>query len=78
MERVFCVRTVDDVKYALALAREHGKKVSFRGTRHSMGGQTIAPDGYVLDLMRLNAFSFDADQCLITTQPGALWADLIK
>jgi FAD/FMN-containing dehydrogenase len=75
---VFCVRTVDDVKAVLARAREEGKSVSCRGTRHSMGGQSIAPGGFVIDLMLLNSFSFNEETKTVTTQPGATWADLIK
>ena len=60
------------------MAREHGKPVSMRGTRHTMGGQTIAPDGYVIDTLKLRKFSFDPETELLTTQPGALWADLIR
>ncbi len=75
---VFCVRTVDDVKAVLVRAHEEGKSVSCRGTRHSMGGQCIAPNGFVIDLMLLNSFSFNEATKTVTTQPGATWADLIK
>jgi len=46
--RVFNVRNVDDVQTVLRLARENKKTVSIRGTRHSMGGHTISPSGYVI------------------------------
>ncbi len=77
VDRLFCVRTVDDIKEVLKLARKHGKAVSMRGTRHSMGGHTIAARGYVIDLMRLNSWSFDPSAETVTTGPGAMWADLI-
>ena len=77
VERIFRVRTVDDVKAVLRLARQHGRPVSMRGTRHSMGGHTIAADGYVIDLMLLNRWSFDLATETVTTEPGATWADLI-
>ena len=77
VERIFSVRTSEDIKRVLALARQHSKPVSIRGTRHSMGGHTIAAGGYVIDLLRLNRFSFDAETELLTTEPGALWSDLI-
>ena len=70
VERLFCVRSKEDVKHVLGLARQNGKKVSMRGTRHTMGGQTIAPGGYVIDLLKLRQFSFDRQTELITT--GAL------
>ena len=75
--RIFCVRTVDDIKEVLRLAREKGVPVSVRGTRHSMGGHTIAKGGYVIDCLKFNRWSFDSEKELVTTQPGALWADLI-
>ena len=77
VERIFSVRSSDDIKVVLALARQHGKPVSMRGTRHSMGGHTIAAGGYVIDLMRLNHWTFDLSTETVTTQPGALWSDLI-
>ena len=79
VERIFSVRSADDIKRVLALARAHGKHVSMRGTRHSMGGQTIAAGGYVIDLMRLNKCSFNpsGEDVTVTAQPGAMWSDLI-
>lgn len=73
----FQPRTNADVKAVLSRARAEGKNVSMRGTRHSMGGHTIAADGYVLDMMRMKSFQIDATNRTVTTQPGALWSDLI-
>jgi FAD/FMN-containing dehydrogenase len=77
VSRIFCVRTVEDIKAVLVLACEHGKHVSIRGTRHSMGGHTIADGGYVIDMMKLNKFNFDQTAELVTAQAGTLWSDLI-
>jgi hypothetical protein len=78
VERIFCVRQESDITRVLQLARQHGMKVSVRGTRHSMGGHTVIKGGYVIDCMKLNSHSFDPVTGLLTTQPGAMWADLIK
>ena len=78
VDRIFSVRTKEDIQYVLALARKQGKAVSMRGTRHSMGAQTIAKSGFVIDLMRLNQWKFDLGSETIVTQPGALWSDLIE
>lgn len=77
VQRVFCVREEADILRVLELARQDGVPVSVRGTRHSMGGHTIATNGFVIDCMKLNRHHFDPESCLLTTEPGALWADLI-
>ena len=41
VDRIFMVRTTEDVQHVLKLARMNGKTVSMRGTKHSMGGHTI-------------------------------------
>ena len=41
VDRIFMVRTTEDVQHVLKLARINGKTVSMRGTKHSMGGHTI-------------------------------------
>ena len=41
VDRIFMVRTTEDVQHVLTLARMNGKTVSMRGTKHSMGGHTI-------------------------------------
>ena len=41
VDRIFMVRTTEDVRHVLKLARISGKTVSMRGTKHSMGGHTI-------------------------------------
>ena len=43
--RIIMARCVADVQFALALATSAGLTVSIRGTQHSMGAQSIAPDG---------------------------------
>src|SRR2546426_3509565 len=73
---VVAVREVDDVRAALAFARDNGLKVSVAGVRHSMGGQAFAPDAIVLDMTRLNRMSLDAQTRTLTVQSGATWHDI--
>ena len=78
VDRVFMPRSVDDVRDILALARSTGHRVSMRGTKHSMGGHTISPKGYVIDMAKLNrVVSVDVTRQLAVVQPGAQWSDLI-
>ena len=74
---VFFPRTIDDVKHILALARKEGKKVSMRGTKHSMGGHTIAENGFVIDTAKLNNIIYDKDTRQATVGPGVVWSDLV-
>ena len=50
VERIFFVRTKQDVQAVLKEARLQKKPVSVRGTKHSMGGHTIARHGFVIDM----------------------------
>ena len=73
---VVAVREIDDVRTALAFARDNGLKVSVAGVRHSMGGQAFARDAIVLDMTRLNRMSLDAQARTLTVQSGATWHDV--
>ena len=73
---VVAVREIDDVRTALAFARDNGLKVSVAGVRHSMGGQAFARDAIVLDMTRLNRMALDAQTRTLTVQSGATWRDV--
>jgi FAD/FMN-containing dehydrogenase len=47
-----------DVQDAIARARAAGRRVSVRGTKHSMGGHTLVPDGVVLDMAYVNHMTY--------------------
>ena len=40
--------------------RAHGKSVSVRGCSHTMGGQTIAQGGYVIDTTYFKKMTYNA------------------
>ncbi len=61
----------------LARARRDKLRVTASGARHSMGGQTIAPDGIVLNMLPLNRLELDAAGRLLRAGAGARWADIV-
>ena len=77
VNRIFFVRSVQDVQHVLNLAREDGRTVSIRGTKHSMGGQTIAKTGYVIDTARLNKIEYHIANKTVTVGSGILWSDVV-
>ena len=59
-------------------AKNNNKKISMRGTKHSMGGHTIVNDGYIIDMANFNKIiEFDPDNYTITVEPGITWSQLI-
>jgi FAD/FMN-containing dehydrogenase len=70
------VRTEDDIRQALAYARQHRLKVSTAGVRHSMGGQAFAAGALVLDMRRFNRIQVHPASSAVTVQSGATWHDL--
>ena len=77
VSRLFMVRNKEDVKHVLHLARTEGVPVSMRGTKHSMGGHTIAENGYVMDMDRINHMKYNKKSSSVTLGPGALWSNVV-
>jgi FAD/FMN-containing dehydrogenase len=61
----------------LEQAKAGGFHVSIAGARHSMGGQTIAPDGIRVNMLPLKSMELDEQTDLLHVDAGALWADII-
>lgn len=72
------VRSEEDIRNALQFARDHGRKVSLAGVRHSMGGQAFYNDAVVLDMRAFNAITLDEADQTITVQSGATWHEIQK
>ena len=70
------IRTVEDVRKALAFAREQGLKVSMAGVRHSMGGQAFAMGALVLDMRAFNQMTLNEQEKVLTVGSGATWHDI--
>lgn len=58
-------------------AQNSGLKVAIAGARHSMGGQTIAPGGLVIDLQDLKNMRLDKKKRILTVGAGARWSEVI-
>jgi len=70
------VTSADDIKNALAFAKENKLKVSMAGARHSMGGQAFYKNALVLDMIKFNQMSLDEANQVLTVQSGATWHDI--
>ena len=66
VDKVFHVRSREDIQQVLATARKEGKTVSMRGAGHTMGGQTLSPGGIVIDMWKLAHMSLDTTTGLLT------------
>ncbi len=77
VDTVWHIASTADVSSALDYARTHDLKVSIAGKKHSMGGQSIARKGVVLDMLRFNKIlAFDSVRQIVTVESGVTWADL--
>ncbi|HKE00584.1 MAG TPA: FAD-dependent oxidoreductase, partial [Planctomycetota bacterium] len=61
----------------LGRARRDGRKVAIAGARHSMGGQTLFPDGIVVDLLKHDRFELDERHEILRAQAGARWSEIL-
>jgi FAD/FMN-containing dehydrogenase len=69
-------QAIMQIRRALERARTASVHISIAGFRHSMGGQTIAPDGIVLNMLQHNHIALDGD--VLTVQSGAVWKDVVE
>lgn len=76
VDSIITVKSEDDVREALAMAREGGLSVSISGARHSQGGQAFAPNNVVLNMRGFNAMWLDEEARVLTVQSGATWTDV--
>jgi FAD/FMN-containing dehydrogenase len=71
-------RSLAEVQGLLALAAARGLPLVCRGTKHSMGGHSLAPSAIVLDMAYLNAVTIDASARTAAVGAGATWAAVIE
>jgi FAD/FMN-containing dehydrogenase len=62
---------------ALKEAKTQGKRVTIAGARHTMGGQTIYPNGIALDMAQFSQMALNAQTGILTVQSGARWSEVI-
>jgi FAD/FMN-containing dehydrogenase len=65
------------LKNVLKDAKARSKKVTIAGSRHTMGGQTIYPDGIALDMSKFRQMQFNRSTKILTVHSGAKWAEVI-
>jgi FAD/FMN-containing dehydrogenase len=61
----------------LARASRDRLCVSIAGARHSMGGQTIYPDGIQINMLPYHRMTLDEKENLLDVQAGAQWSDVV-
>jgi FAD/FMN-containing dehydrogenase len=72
------VRSIDDVRASLEVARDERTSVCIAGGYHAMGGQQFATDGVLLDMRGLDrVVRFDPIRGLVEVQAGIHWPALI-
>jgi FAD/FMN-containing dehydrogenase len=61
----------------LRRAAAEGLKVSIAGSRHSMGGHSIYPDGIVVNMLPFNRLELDERRELLRAGAGATWEQIV-
>src|SRR5947209_2684509 len=71
-------RGLEELRSAIALARNNGLQISCAGGRHAMGGQQFGTGNLHLDLCEMNCLlSFDPQRGLVEMETGMQWPQLI-
>jgi FAD/FMN-containing dehydrogenase len=77
VDQVLPIRSIDEIRAALANARAAGKPVSIAGGRHAMGGQQFCAGGILLDTRPLDrVLAFDLEHGTIEVEAGIQWPAL--
>lgn len=67
----------ETIRKVVLEANEKDDKISIAGMQHSQGGQTLYPNGILLDMKPFNhILDFDKASKTITVQSGATWNDI--
>jgi FAD/FMN-containing dehydrogenase len=82
--RMQIVRVPNDLTTATGVLRNllqqaklRGQKVAIAGSRHTMGGQTIYPNGIALEMSGFNRMQLNPATRILTVQSGAKWSEVI-
>lgn len=66
------------LRASLAEARAAGISLSLAGARHSMGGQTAARGGIVVDVSSYRGAQYDAQHQTVHVRAGTRWSEVIR
>jgi FAD/FMN-containing dehydrogenase len=67
----------EELRALLARARHTGRPLCIAGARHTMGGQTWAPNALVADTRQMRAMKLDEERDILRVGAGARWADVL-
>jgi decaprenylphospho-beta-D-ribofuranose 2-oxidase len=73
---VYRPSTVDELRGVLQLARDHRKRMTFRGGGHAMDTQSLN-DEVVISLAALASIQIDEARATVTAGPGATWGQIV-
>ena len=65
------------LRTALRDAKARGRQVTISGSRHTMGGQTLYPNGISIDLSQFKQMQLQPKTGILTVYSGATWAQVI-
>lgn len=67
----------EELRKVILDANKNNDPISIGGMQHSQGGQTLYPNGILLDMKSYNKIlELDQEKKLITVQSGTTWADI--
>lgn len=66
---------VEDIRRAIAFARERGLEIAVRGGGHNVAGRASVDDGLVIDLSAMKAIEVDAEARTARAEGGVLWSE---
>ena len=79
IDKIFNVMCADDIIYVIDMAHKNNKKIIARGESHSMGGQTITENGYIIDTKFMNhILKLNNKKKSVIVEPGVTWYQLIN
>ncbi len=67
--------SIDDVRSAVEVARQHDLLVSVRGGGHNVTGNAVCDGGLMIDLSLMKGSRLDPDGRSIAAEPGLTWKD---
>ncbi len=77
VKSVYPAKGEQELKTLLEKANQQDDTISIAGMQHSQGGQTMYPNGIMIDMKNYNKIlDIDLQQKLITVQSGATWEDI--